>query len=130
MSIQTNKFDLSQLYERPETAFYAHFYIDRVNKKLVLRLEQMFVRPASLWGWLMCNALNGIAIAIGFSAISACIGIHESVWHIVITLAIIASTFYSANYFSALESRNDKRRFFLFAWVIVTILLNFIHVWG
>lgn len=88
----------------------------------------MFARPASLWGWLMCNTLNGIAVVVCFGAISAFIGIQESVWHIVITLAIIVSTFYSANFFSALESRNDKRRFFLFAWVIITILLNFIHV--
>lgn len=97
---------------------------------LVLRLEQMFVRPASLWGWLMCNALNGIAIVVCFSTASALIGIRESVWHIVITVAIIVSTFYSANYFAALESRNDKRRYFLFFWVIITVLLNFVHVWG
>ena len=72
----------------------------------------------------MCNALNAMAIVICFTTISAFIGIRESAWHIVVTVAIIISTFYSANYFSALESRNDRRRFFLFAWVVVTIILT------
>ncbi|WP_072129054.1 hypothetical protein [Kluyvera genomosp. 1] len=78
----------------------------------------------------MCNALNGIAIVLCFGFISSLIGIREHVWHLVVTLSIIASTFYSANYYSALESRNDKRRYFLLAWVILSIGLNFIHVWG
>ncbi len=114
----------------PAAVHFMRHFIYAVNEKLVLRLEQMFVRPASLWGWLMCNALNAMAIVICFSAISAFIGIRESAWHIVVTVAIIISTFYSANYFSALESRNDRRRFFLFAWVVVTIILNFIHITG
>jgi len=90
----------------------------------------MFSRPSSLWGWLMCNALNGIAIVICFASISAVIGIREGVWHIVITVAIIISAFYSANYFAALESRNDSRRYYLLVWVIITIATNFIRVWG
>ncbi len=47
-----------------------------------------------------------------------------------ITLAIIISTWYSANYFAALEARRDKRRYLLLAWVVITILLNFIHLGG
>ena len=73
----------------------------------------------------MCNALNGIAIVICFASISAVIGIREGVWHIVITVAIIISAFYSANYFAALESR-----YYLLVWVIITIATNFIRVWG
>ncbi|MDM7286552.1 hypothetical protein QUH32_26460, partial [Klebsiella pneumoniae] len=37
---------------------------------------------------------------------------------------------YSANYFAALEARRDKRRYLLLAWVVMTILLNFIHLGG
>lgn len=88
----------------------------------------MFSMPSSMWGWLMCNALNGIAVVLLFFTISAFIGIREILWHIIITLAIIFSSFYSANFFSALESRNDKRRFLLLAWVIATIGLDFIHI--
>ena len=44
--------------------------------------------------------------------------------------AIIISTWYSANYFAALEARRDRRRFLLLAWVVMTILLNFIHLSG
>ncbi len=34
------------------------------------------------------------------------------------------------NYFAALEARRDKRRYLLLAWVVITILLNFIHLGG
>nr|EKW9395118.1 hypothetical protein [Klebsiella pneumoniae] len=34
------------------------------------------------------------------------------------------------NYFAALEARRDKRRYLLLAWVVMTILLNFIHLGG
>lgn len=78
----------------------------------------------------MCNAINGLAIVIIFSIISMTFGIREYVWHLVITLSTVVSTFYSANYFSALEYRNDKRRFFLLLWVIISIGANFIHVFG
>ncbi|MEH2724542.1 hypothetical protein QE248_12155, partial [Klebsiella pneumoniae] len=44
--------------------------------------------------------------------------------------AIIISTWYNANYFAALEARRDKRRYLLLAWVVMTILLNFIHLGG
>lgn len=77
----------------------------------------------------MCNALNGIAIVLCFRAISIVTGFSEVVWQVIITLAII-STWYSANYFAALEARRDKRRFMLLAWVVITILLNFIHLGG
>lgn len=78
----------------------------------------------------MCNALNGIAIVLFFRAISIVTGFSEVVWQVIITLAIIISTWYSANYFAALEARRDKRRFMLLAWVVITILLNFIHLGG
>lgn len=78
----------------------------------------------------MCNALNGIAIVLCFRGISRVTGYSEAVWQTIITLAIIISTWYSANYFAALESRHDRRRFLLLAWVVMTILLNFIHLSG
>lgn len=78
----------------------------------------------------MCNALNGIAIVLCFRAISIVTGFSEVVWQVIITLAIIISTWYSANYFAALEARRDKRRYLLLAWVVITILLNFIHLGG
>ncbi|EPJ7718927.1 hypothetical protein MMC51_003949, partial [Klebsiella quasipneumoniae] len=31
---------------------------------------------------------------------------------------------------AALEARRDRRRFLLLAWVVMTILLNFIHLSG
>lgn len=57
-------------------------------------------------------------------------GFSEAIWQVIITLAIIISTWYSANYFAALEARRDKRRYLLLAWVVMTILLNFIHLGG
>lgn len=78
----------------------------------------------------MCNALNGIAIALCFRGISIVTGYRQAVWQVIITLAIIISTWYSANYFAALEARRDRRRFLLLAWVVMTILLNFIHLSG
>ena len=74
----------------------------------------------------MCNALNGIAIVICFRGISVVTGYRQAVWQVIITLAIIISTWYSA----ALEARRDRRRFLLLAWVVMTILLNFIHLSG
>ena len=78
----------------------------------------------------MCNALNGIAIVLCFRGISIVTGYRQAVWQVIITLAIIISTWYSANYFAALEARRDRRRFLLLAWVVMTILLNFIHLSG
>ncbi|MEC4511683.1 hypothetical protein VSR89_27025, partial [Klebsiella pneumoniae] len=51
----------------------------------------------------MCNALNGIAIVLCFRGISVVTGYRQAVWQVIITLAIIISTWYSANYFAALE---------------------------
>ena len=78
----------------------------------------------------MCNALNGIAIVLCCLGINIVTGYRHAVWQVIITLAIIISTWYSANYFAALEARRDKRRFMLLAWVVITILLNFIHLGG
>ena len=78
----------------------------------------------------MCNAFNGIAIVLCFRGISSVTGFSEAIWQVIITLAIIISTWYSANYFAALEARRDKRRYLLLAWVVMTILLNFIHLGG
>lgn len=89
----------------------------------------MFSRPSSLWGWLMCNALNGVVIAVSFIAISSRFGVREDVWHLILTLAIIASTVYSANYFTALEARKDRRRFLLFPWVLLNMLFNLQLIW-
>ena len=72
----------------------------------------------------MCNAFNGIAIVLCFRGISSVTGFSEAIWQIII------STWYSANYFAALEARRDKRRYLLLAWVVMTILLNFIHLGG
>ncbi len=52
----------------------------------------------------MCNAFNGIAIVLCFRGISIVTGFSEAIWQVIITLAIIISTWYSANYFAALES--------------------------
>jgi hypothetical protein len=49
----------------------------------------------------MCSAINGIAIIIVFAAISYLIGIREFVWHMVVTVALLISVIYSANYFSS-----------------------------
>ena len=78
----------------------------------------------------MCNAFNGIAIVLCFRGISIVTGFSEAIWQVIITLDIIISTWYSANYFAALEARRDKRRYLLLAWVVITILLNFIHLGG
>ncbi len=51
----------------------------------------------------MCNAFNGIAIVLCFRGISSVTGFSEAIWQVIITLAIIISTWYSANYFAALE---------------------------
>lgn len=51
----------------------------------------------------MCNAFNGIAIVLCFRGISIVTGFSEAIWQVIITLAIIISTWYSANYFAALE---------------------------
>ncbi len=59
----------------------------------------------------MCNALNGIAIVLCFRGISRITGYSEAVWQAIITLAIIISTWYSASYFAALESRHDNDAF-------------------
>lgn len=56
----------------------------------------------------MCNAFNGIAIVLCFRGISSVTGFSEAIWQVIITLAIIISTWYSANYFAALEARRDK----------------------
>ncbi|EOW1009925.1 MFS transporter [Klebsiella pneumoniae] len=71
-----------------------------------------------------------IAIVLCFRGISSVTGFSEAIWQVIITLAIIISTWYSANYFAALEARRDKRRYLLLAWVVMTILLNFIHLGG
>ena len=78
----------------------------------------------------MCNAFNGIAIVLCFRGISIVTGFSEAIWQVIITLAIIISTWYSANYFAALAAQRDKRRYLLLAWVVMTILLNFIHLGG
>ena len=49
---------------------------------------------------------------------------------LIITLEIIIWTWYRDNYFDAMEDRRDKRRYLLLAWVVMTILLNFIHLGG
>lgn len=46
----------------------------------------------------MCNAFNGIAIVLCFRGISIVTGFSEAIWQVIITLAIIISTWYSANY--------------------------------
>ncbi|MGJ4479023.1 hypothetical protein ACP8F9_24100, partial [Klebsiella pneumoniae] len=44
----------------------------------------------------MCNAFNGIAIVLCFRGISIVTGFSEAIWQVIITLAIIISTWYSA----------------------------------
>ncbi|MDR2262701.1 MAG: hypothetical protein LBE93_04480 [Enterobacter asburiae] len=98
--------------------------------EFVIKIEKIFNRPSTLWGWLMCSAINGIAIIIVFATISYLIGIREFVWHMVVTVALLISVIYSANYFSALEARHDNRRFLLVVWVFFTVGLNLIHIWN
>ncbi len=77
----------------------------------------------------MCNALNGIAIVLCFRGISVVTGYRQAVWQVIITLAIIISTGI-ALIISPPEARRDRRRFLLLARVVMTILLNFIHLSG
>ncbi len=44
----------------------------------------------------MCNAFNGIAIVLCFRGISIVTDFSEAIWQVIITLAIIISTWYSA----------------------------------
>ena len=97
---------------------------------MINKLDIFFSRPATLWGWLLCNGLNGIAIVLIFSGISAVIGINIFVWHLIVTIASLVFVIYSANYFQALEYRHDNRRFLLFAVVFLTVSLNMLHVWS
>ncbi|STV62004.1 Uncharacterised protein [Klebsiella pneumoniae] len=77
----------------------------------------------------MCNAFNGIAIVLCFRGISSVTGFSEAIWQVIITLAIIISTWYSANYFAALEARRDKRRYLLLAWVGHNHSVEFYSPW-
>ena len=95
---------------------------------MINKLDIFFSRPATLWGWLLCNGLNGIAIVVFFRSISAVLGINVFIWHTVITLASLAFVIYSANYYQALEYRRDNRRFLLLAVVVLTVTLNMLHV--
>ena len=60
----------------------------------------------------MCNAFNGIAIVLCFRGISSVTGFSEAIWQVIITLAIIISTWYSANYFAALEGHDHSVEFY------------------
>ena len=105
-------------------------YFVKVYTTLVLRFGYLFSRPASLWGWLMCNALNGIAIVPLLSrdkhrdrlSSGGLAGHHHAGYYYI--------DWYSANYFAALEARRDRRRFCCWHQVVMTILLNFIHLSG
>ncbi|MFV6715098.1 hypothetical protein ACNPHP_24235, partial [Klebsiella pneumoniae] len=44
---------------------------------------------------MMCNAFNGIAIVLCFRGISIVTDFSEAIWQVIITLAIIISTWYS-----------------------------------
>ena len=74
--------------------------------------------------------LTVLRLSLCFRGISIVTDFSEAIWQVIITLAIIISTRYSANYFAALEARRDKRRYLLLARVVMTILLNFIHLGG
>ena len=78
----------------------------------------------------MCNAFNGIAIVLCFRGISSVTGFSEAIWQVIITLAILISAWFSATSVAPLEASRDKRRYLLLAWVVMTILLNFIHLGG
>lgn len=94
------------------------------------KLDIFFSRPATLWGWLLCNGLNGIAIVLLFRGISIFTGMNIFVWYMVVTTATVVFVIYSANYFQVLECRRDSRRFLLFAIVVLIVLLNILHVWS
>lgn len=97
---------------------------------MINKLDVVFSRPATLWGWLLCNGINGIAIVLFFRGISAVIGINIFVWYMVVTIASVVFVIYSANYFQALEYRRDNRRYLLFAIVVLIVSLNMLHVWS
>lgn len=97
---------------------------------MINKLDVLFSRPATLWGWLLCNGLNGIAIVLLFRGISIFTGMNIFVWYIVVTIASVVFVIYSANYFQALECRRDNRRFLLFAIVVFIVLLNILQVWS
>lgn len=78
----------------------------------------------------MCNAFNGIAIVLCFRGISSVTGFSEAIWQVIITLAIIISTGTALTILLRWKARRDKRRYLLLARVVMTILLNFIHLGG
>ncbi len=77
----------------------------------------------------MCNAFNGIAIVLCFRGISSVTGFSEAIWQVIITLAIIISTGTALTILLRwkLDAINDA----ICCWpVVMTILLNFIHLGG
>lgn len=75
----------------------------------------------------MCNAFNGIAIVLCFRGISIVTGFSEAIWQVIITLAIIISTWYSANYFAALLLIVIIALLFIALTPLVKKLLSHLH---